>query len=384
MGLFNRKKNIPESIDPLKETLNCLQKGLEHSEIQEGCVLLPAEQLSIRPGVKDVKDGFAALYFEVLHPTFEEPFFDMSAGVGATTVEAICKAVAGFLFSGFCGARHCANKEYERELTSTFCGVERHWDVSESCIAHLGDTDTQEHPATVHYWDLIAEKLPAHLGNRKHYLVKVYASKQQNGEVICECRVNNVVSAELTEAITAFANTWKSGTSLISQKQLFILTQRESKVMPYPYTREQIFDYTDKAIALFAAADTEEKHEQLTDAFTSVTGDSSLAAELYSFLPEICAQNAFSEATYAERVILYIGEQKHELYIDQIASYRWIQERAIDGFSEGRYDNESFKSLVYSSATCNVLSKALNNGSKLEDLSLTSLAFMMPDDYEIR
>lgn len=384
MGFFNRKKTVLEPQNPIQEVLDCLHKGLEHSEIEGGCVVLPAEQLTIRPGVNNVKDGFAALYFEVLHPTFEEPFFDMSAGVGETIVDAIRKAVTDFLFSSFCGVRHCVDEEYERELTSTFVGTEQRWDVSESCIAHLGGTDAPAHPPQGGYWSLIAEKLPAHLGNRRHYWVKVYASKQQNGEVICECRVNNVVSAELTAAITAFVETWEDCTALVSDKQLFILTQRENTITPYPYTREQIFDFTDKAIALVSAADTEVKYDQLADAFTAMTGDNGLAAELYCFLPEICAQNAFSEATYGEQIVLHSGEQKHELYIDQLTSFRWIQERAVDGFSEGRYNNETFKRLIYSSATCNVLSKALNNGSKIADLSLTSLAFIMPDDYVIR
>lgn len=384
MGLFHRKKTALEPLNTMQELLNCLHNGLEHSEIKGDCVVLPAEQLTIRPGVNDIKDGFAALHFEVSHPTFEEPFFDMSAGVGTTTADAIHKAVASFLFSGFCGVCHCANKQYDRELISTFCGTERHWDVSESCIAHLGNTNAHELLAPTCYWDLIAEKLPSHLGNRKYYWVKIYASKQQDGEVICECRINNVVSAELTEAITVLVETWESVDTFVSDKQLFILTQRGDTITPYPYTREQIFDYTDKAIALFSAADTEEKYEHLTEAFTDMTGDSSLAAELYRFLPEICAQNAFHEATYGEQIVFYCGEQKYEMYIDQLASYRWIQERTINGFSGGRYDNESYKKLIYSSATCNVLSKALNNGSKLEDMSLTSLAFMMPDDYEIR
>lgn len=383
MGLFHRKKTVPTPLNPMREVLDCLHNGLEQSEIEGDCVRLPAEQLTILPGVHDVKGGFAALYFEVLHPSFEEPFFDMSAGLGESSADAIHKAVAGFLFSSFCGVRHCVDKEYEHELTSTFCEIERHWDVSESCIAHLGGTDEPTAPQGG-YWGLIAEKLPMHLGNRRHYWVKVYASKQQSGEVICECRVNNVVSAELTESITAVAKTWRSSDSLVSDKQLFVLTQREVTIVQYPYTREQIFDYTDKAIALFAAADTKKKYERLTDAFTDMTGDSSLAAELYSFLPEICAQNAFSEVTYGEQVVLHSGGQKHELYIDQLASYRWIQERAIDSFSGGRYDNETFKKLVYCSATCNVLSQAMNNGSQMKNMVLTNLAFNVPDDYMIR
>lgn len=381
MGLFNWKKKAPYPFNPLLETLDCLHKVLGNSEIKGDCVVLSAEQLTIRPEISNVKDGFAALYFEVSHPTFEEPFSDMSAGVGETAADAIHKAVASFLFSGFCGVRHCVNKEYERTLTSTFCGTERLWNVSESCIAHLGVSDSHTPPP---YWELIADMLPAHLGNRKHYWIKVYVSKQQSGEVICECRVNNTVSEELTKAITAPAQAWKSDAAIVSDKQWFILTQSDDTIMPYPYTREQIFDYTDQAIALFPAADTEEKHERLVDDFTAMTDDSSLAAELYSFLPEICAQNAFSKATYGEQIVLFRGEQKLELYIDQLTSYRWIQERAAQSFSEGRHSNETFKKLIYSSATCNVLSKALNDGSQMEDLALTSLAFIMPDDYVIR
>lgn len=384
MGFFNRKKTEPPPFDALSEIQGCLHKLLEHSEIAEGCVLLPAEQLTIRPGITNVKDNFAALYFEVSHPSFEEPFFDMSAGVGKTTSEAIHKAVAGFLFSGFCGVRHCVNAEYEHTLTSTFLGTEQQWDVSESCIAHLGDTGEQSCPPQGGFWSLLAERLPAHLGNRRHYWVKVYASKQQSGEVICECRVNNAVSKELTAKITAFAETWVGGSTITSTKQLFVLTRQGDYATPYPYTREQIFSFTDKAVALFTAADTDEKHEQLTEALTEMTSDSSLATELYCFLPEICAQNAFNEATYGETVVFHRGEEKHELYLDQLGSYRWIQERAVDGFSQGLYSGETFKRMVYSSATCSVLSKALNGGSKMSDLALTSLTFMMPEDYIIR
>lgn len=384
MGFFNRKKTVPEPPSPMQEVLDCLHKGLEHSEIEGGCVVLPVEQLTIRPGVNDVKEGFAALYFEVLHPTFEEPFFDMSAGTGKTVVDAIHQAVASFLLTGFCGVRHCVHKEYDRELASTFGGTERRWDVSESCLTRFGDSETQSNLPPSQYWNLIAELLPAHLGNRKHYWVKIYASKQQSGEVICECRINNVISAELTQPIAAHAKAWECRAALVSEKQQFFLTQREETFTPYPYTREQIFMYTDKAIGLFAAANTEEKYEQLTDALTQMTDDSSLAAELYGFLPEICAQNAFHEATYGEQIVLCSGEQKYELYIDQLTSYRWMQERAIDGFSQGQYDHEIFKKLVYSSATCNVLSKAMNNGSKLENIVLTSLVFMVPEDYKVR
>lgn len=102
MGFFNIKKTAHKPANTMQELLDCLHKCLEPSEIKDNCVLLPAEQLTIRPSVNEMKDGFEALYFEVMHPTFEEQFFDMSAGTGKTTADAIHNAVASFLLSSFC------------------------------------------------------------------------------------------------------------------------------------------------------------------------------------------------------------------------------------------------------------------------------------------
>lgn len=384
MGIFQRKKTKEADFDPLQETLECLHHVLENSSVHGHEVWMPGEQLVICPGVSQVREGFASLFFQVKHPSFEEPFFDMSASVGKDVSEAIKKAVASFLCSALCCVRHLVAGEYKRELVSSFCGARQRWDVSESCIVSLNLGETPGHLPREGYWELIADKLQDHLGNRKHYWIKVYASKQQDENVVCECRVNNVVSEELTREITAFAAEWEVSDVLESDKQFFVFTKRESDLAPYPYTRDEIYDFTDRAVTLFGAADTEEKKDCLSEEIEKMTGDSSLGAELYCFLPEICAQNAFPEASYGERLTIQQGERKQELYLDQLASYRFIQQRVLEGFSQGIYDQEVYQKLVYSSATVNALSNALNNGSKLEDIYMASLCYMLPNDYTVR
>lgn len=146
-----------------------------------------------------------------------------------------------------------------------------------------------------------------------------------------------------------------------SQKQFIMLRQSEEIYTPYPYQAEDIATATQTAVRIFMGCDTQEKYEEFPVRLAEQLQDVSLAQELYSFLPEICAEHAFD------------------------ASYYMIYDALFEGFRTDQFDDETYKQYVGVSSIYNVICNAKEQGADLlETGGVLTLSFGMSDRYQFR
>lgn len=366
------------------EILTCLNSLIEHSFLEGDAVLIPKENVKIVPFISSFKDRFVSIGFEVHHQKFDKPFVDMSAGVGETISDAIHNAVKSFLVSAFCGVRHLINGEYHHKYQNIFCGEQKKWYVSESCIASMG---ADNNVPDAGYWSLIKDHLFDHLGNKKYYIIKIYASKQNSGEITCECRINGFVSHDISQKLSEFVESWEVTMPISSNKQFFFIEQSEETYKEYPYTFEEIADFTASAARIIVDRNKDGCSDSLLADIHELTNDFSLAVELHSFIPEICAERAFSEIEYDEHMtVMYNDDNKPLIGKDQFASYRWIQEGLFNAFDEKKLTNDDYGVLISASAIYSVI-RSFQEKSGNDDLSslrLASLIMSVDECYNIR
>lgn len=366
-----------------KQALQALQKAIKGGEIQDGAVLVQSKQLSISVRVEetDEKDGlhFAALTFSALHPRFEEPIENTAAGTGKTQEEAIQRAISAFLVAEYDGIERFLDNKTSFELTTDFFGEEKQWKVSQSNITGMGEIGAS---LPVGFWNILNRHLVRHLGARRLYYVKAYASKQPDGRIICECRVNNMPSEELASLLEPVPRLWKEGV-FCSQKQTFFIEQKPETYKPYSFSKKRLQGFVTEAVKLYDDCDTEEKFEKLREQLILMTADINLSCELQSFLPEICAMCHYRDLHFAETVVVIRDGEEFQVYKDQFTSYSWIVQRLMDGFTSGEYSMDVFRKLVLMSATYSTVEQAKQENANFDEFRIVT-AMQVPSVYRVK
>lgn len=360
----------------------------EPNEIVGDAICLTEAEVTIRPEINRLdKDapGMAVVYFYIDAPLLDETFFECATGMGKTPEEALMQAEMNFMLCAMCGLRHFLAREYAYEESTDFFGEQKRWHVSESCIVRMGRDPGWESGG---FWETIREGLLRRLGNRRVYWVKCYAAKQMDGEVIGEVRINDIVSRELSALAAEKAKRWETEGNFYSEKQFFFLTQDEETFTAYPYSMAEIGEAAGKALRLFEAIDSDEAFERYFDDLAGLLGDESLAAELHSFLPEMCAENAFPDADYDEAVTICRGGglEDWKVYKTQFSSYFWIERRLFSGFESGEFSAGLYRSLVGASAIYSVIEKMQKERGEESPMkgARISTIMNMPKGYRVR
>jgi hypothetical protein len=367
MFSFNNKKTLTNE----EKVLECINNTIEDSEIQGKNVFLPKYDLRIEPYVRNINENGNAkmveLLFVVKHKFFNEPFIESNAGIGINIEDAINQSVANFSLGALSGIRNCIDSEYSGNFETDFFGQRKSWSLTESCVQGIGEKEKEEHP---HFWSMIGEQIKIRLGNKKMYWVKVYAAKLSNGEVSCECSINGVLNNEITKDIEKYAKTWNIKTDLCSLKQFFIIKQDDETFNKYPFSENQVKEFTDKAIKILADCNCKEKHENLDNDIFKITGNMNLAYEIRSFIPEILCELVFSDASYTDKIVIVKEneEENTECYKNQFTSYNWIHDIVANNYNNSSLTEDKVKTIVYLSASYNALNNAIKQGAKIEDL----------------
>lgn len=163
------------------------------------------------------------------------------------------------------------------------------------------------------------------------------------------------------------------------------MLQSKETYTPYPYSPKHVAEATHTAVRLFMECDTQEKYDNFTEILAERLQDSDLAQELYSFLPEICAEHAFDMLTYNEELLLYRGEESFNVYRTQFASYLMISNALFEGFRTGEFDDDVYKQYISVSSIYNVICQAREQGADLvKDGGVLTLSYGMSEQYRFR
>ncbi|MDE6030397.1 MAG: hypothetical protein K2G32_02130 [Oscillospiraceae bacterium] len=390
MGLF-KKKEEHHSFDPLRLVLESIRDGVEtKAEIDGDTVYCPEWNIRVIPQVEQLTDNSAVLNFYLKNPEWDEPLFECSVGMGRDTRTAIGMACASFEFAFMQGIAQMQNRSDFEALESSFGGNTHRWKAYRSNIVGMGESpwDISEKPSV--YWELLKKHIIKRLGNQKMCYVKIYAAKTPS-DVTGECRIDDVKSEELSRLVADFIKDWDVK-NFASHKQFFFIRQDNDTLLPNPYSgetgRNLLMNRVKTAIDKFVEANATGEYDKTSDNIKQAIDDPVLAEECYMFIPEICAENAFSAASYEEYVMLGAPEgNAPHVYKNQLADFYPIHNAIFTLFDNGVYGdqtNEVYKILIGASAICGSVNKLLENGGKVEDARLTALCFMTSQEFKLR
>lgn len=390
MGIFETHHDY----DPLKRVLKSIHELLYiKNEVRGNTIFIPDWKMTIAPRIEQCEDNIAVLGFNMFDADFDEPLYECCASTGKDTDTAIGSCVGSFLFAFMNGIIQMKNGENGKPLQSTFCGKTHTWLSYNSDLVGMGESvDSDENAVATKYWDMLKGEIIKRLGNQKMCYVKIFASKaigKNDTQVTGEVRINDIPSAELSEIVKKHASEWNI-VQFASQKQFFFIKQDGEVNNPYSGEdgRAALRKKVKIAAELFKTVDSEETYDALPGKLAAALGDDTLAQECFAFMPEICTEDAFPDAKFAETVQISIGGgEAVTVYRNQLADFHPIMKALFSVFSSGVFGEETndiYKKMIGVSTTYSGISQVLDNGGSPADCSISSLTFNVSDNFEIR
>lgn len=369
--------------DPAHFLLHRGMRGIfEAEEVVEGDrIVIPEWELTIRPHVARWTDQSVMLEFQLSSPKWDRDIFETSAGIGSSLKNALGMAIGGFAFSLMEGIASMEQDREPAQLHTTYGDTVHHWKVYKSNIVGLGESSDEMRETP--YWEALKDEIAKRVGNQKLCYIKIYGAK--NGDDITgECRINDIPSPELGNIVAEMVSKWQVD-GFASQKQFIFLQQSEETYTPYPYEAGHIAAATRTAVHMFMECDTQERYDEFPERLAERLQDTNLAQELYSFLPEICAEHAFEKLTYTEEMSMLKGEESFRIYRTQLASYYMIYDALFEGFRTEQFEDEVYKQYIGVSSIYSVICNAKEQGAELvENGGVLTLSFAMSDHYQFR
>lgn len=381
-----------DSLDPEK-ALDFYLNGLLHGGLQDedrvegNAILLPRQGVRILPQVEQISQRGAVVNLWLEAPQWGKRLFECSVGMGSSPSQALGLSASSFIFSFLEGVMRMEDRVEPRELETLFDGKTHRWELYPSNIVGLGSAPQPEGQV---WWELLGEDIQRRLGNQRVCYVKIYGAKV-DGQVTGECRVDDIKSEELSAKVAQAVERWPAG-QFASQKQFFFIRQQEETILPYPYEgaegERRLRSALGEAVRMFLACRTEEDYDQYSQRLGERIGDETLADECLTFLPELCAANAFPQLQAAETVeICREGRPPETVYKNQLADYYPLWTLLLQLFQEeelGADPDAIYREYVGYSSTYNVVRQMEQQGSRLEDCRLASLLCQMGSGFQLR
>ena len=387
MSEFNNPEEIREFL--LQESLPdglCLE-----TERRDNSIYIPSIETTITPGIHQPQGTTIGIDFNLYSKTWNKHIYEY-CGAGAQDLKtAVSMASSMFLFCFMSGFKRICSNDTDLSLTTEFAGKKHNWNVAISDIVSLGQAERPDRDSSSVYWEPLKDGIIKRLGNQRLVYVKVYAAKFPE-ETIGEVRFDDVEIPELSAIVRNMAEQWEE-TGFTSDKQFFFIAQDPDTVVPslydgvdgYRNMRSLVVEY----LKLFEGATTPDLYDRLCDDAEFMLGDITLAAECYNFLPEIAAIHALGDRiSVSDKIqICFPNGSINEVYVPQLSDYQKLDMCLGDIIGRREFGDETdnlWKDLVGCSSICSALNNAMNAGSKLENIRLTSLIFNVGDGFEIR
>lgn len=386
MPLFKKKKK-EEKIDNdfLK---NSVQKVMEkyHSVIENDNVVLKDVNITIRPELYELKGNNSSYAcftgYDLTLPDYGFRIHEMSAAIGSDEKTALGMSQASFVFGLLSTAIAMRENIEAKRLGSIFAGHTHYWNVYIGDIVSMGDRQDKK---TDMYWNVLKEKIAERVGNQKICAVKIYTSNSGNGNVTCECRINDIIQKDLNGILEEIAKSWDVKT-FSSDKQYIILKQDEKTTLDYPFTEIEISELTEKVMKLYEDCNESGTFNQFDDKFHALVTDKNLALEITKFIPEICAERGFDSLKYPDTLSFMFGDTEVQIYKTQLFSYVPIFNGVMNALDNKVFQNTNrvFEAFIYNSSLYNALDKADKDGVDINNLKVMNMLYSMGEDYTLR
>ena len=333
--------------------------------------------------VADGSEGTATIEVWVDHPSWDRTFFESASGAGNTAEEAQAQAMLNVEIHAVHLIDHLGGEEPDERFETQWAGTEHRWAVWLGYVMTLGKNEAVE---TKSFWPLLREGVVARLGNQKVTYVKVTGAWFQSG-IIAEVRVNNIVSAELTEVLRQhIESTWPENAGVM-QKQLFWIAQDEGTYQPYPHRAEGMKNYVVQAGRIFhelCKQPGELDREEYEDRLGAAVGDKALTMEMVSLIPEIVTQQAYPDLPVSESITIVSGDVEYKVNIHQLASFAHLY-AAVDATWCREVPEETISEWIGYSALGHGVRQLQDSGHELSAVNKPiELNYSVRDGYVIR
>ncbi|MBE6850091.1 MAG: hypothetical protein E7502_09375 [Ruminococcus sp.] len=410
MGLFDRWKKKPQDDEPCESILDASVQEEETPPVQEEAnpapqpetaqvpdvhamlaqikEIFPTAQwqgetslhfpcgldLTIRGGsAEQYPKGFCSqLLFVMWHPYFDEDLIESVAGMGETEaqarrngVESFCAGVLQYVLAALEGS---GNDKITTELQGT---VHSFHEPAAIGILHRGEGE----PANL--WKLLHAQIPQYLGTKKAYWIKLFVSRR--GKDICEARINGKVYRELTDMLYKLAVQENAAAEGCMDKCFVLLIQDEETYTPCPFKKADAAAVAQKALHKMLTIEDEESHAAVYEEIQQL--HPILGGEACAFLPEIFTRILFPYRP--SDALLPLSLQIGEVRCSQVRSFGYFESAVLDFLRQYRPNGDDRVKILRLGAEFSALNQALSDGSKMEDLQFSPLAYVTPEDYVI-
>ena len=338
----------------------------------------------VKPQVRVVESKQVLIIFHLSNPHWDRSIVESCSGIGEDLNTAFGMAMGSFIFGVLQGVRMMlTEKKPNYVVESKFVDKTHKWDLYLSDVVGMGKGAAKIDSFT--FWNLLKDEILKRVGNQKFCYVKVYGAKYTSGS-IGECRINDIPIIELGESVKALVDTWGK-TEFNSQKQFFFLCQNEEVAKPLPYNESQLIERVKKGTAAFRQCwDGTKFNPNYRTLIANEVGDVCLAEEIYSFLPEMCAENFYRDLQLDDEIVIKFNGKSHAVYKSQIASYYPIMTVLYEEFEKGLYsDNDIFGALVSISSVYGLVCELNQKGIEIGKInSKVRMNFNFSNQYQLR
>lgn len=349
---------------------------LENDDI----VSIPDYDLKIRMAIEQMEENNVILHFTLNCPQWDRQLFECCAAFGSDTQQAVGLALGNFAFGLFSGVRAMLHEENDHRTETTFEGKKHRWKVykSDTIVMSSNPNEKTDPPD---YWSMIEPQLSDYLGDSKIAYIKIYGASV-NHEITGECRVNDLKIEQLSQQVGDIVNDLNAP-GYITHKQFFLLIQDDETCHPYPYTQDQFTEKLRVALSVFEKLLSEEDgYDRCEEELAKQLGDAHLATEIFSFLPELCAQWQFPTLQSGGTLHISFNGEMHQYSISQITAYYMLTFALQQLIPAGEISRDLFVNLISVSAAWGVICSAKEKGDDLtQSECLIQTIYSFSDDY---
>ncbi|MCL1923588.1 MAG: DUF6348 family protein [Propionibacteriaceae bacterium] len=306
---------------------------ISDGQLVDGRVILPNSGVSVRAVLGDDGSyGRATIYLWLDHPDWDRTFFETASAYGFTEEEAISQTILNTYLRVFQLIDHLGTSTPDERVATTFAGNRHAWSLWCGYITTSGESVPDIPSDGAPYYTLLRPEILARLGNQKVAHVKITAGRQGN-QIVAEVRMNNIISPEMSDLLSAhIAATWPDYAEVI-HKQLIWIKQDEDTYLPtdrrYSDVKKQLIVCAKVFQDMWISPGDKYDKAEYERLVIERSHDRSLGLELVSLLPEIAAQQLYPHIRVSENVVLHCDGVDVAINIHQLSSYAHVCE-ALD------------------------------------------------------
>lgn len=361
--------------------LESLQKVVNNGEILDNKLFIKEIDLIVTTEIVSIKTEkdfvMAELIFSINNGEFNDVFIESTAGIGKSEEEALKQCSVNFALSCLLTFIDSMNNRYSETFETHFFESKK-WNLTKSDLQCMGDSIKTN---ITDFWEIFGGKLKKRLGNKKYNWVKIFICKTSDNNYICECRINGTLNLEITNDLRNLAEYIDFSGNFISLKQFFIIKQSDETYKKVPYSKDDIINFSNKAIEIIANCDSKEKFDNMLKDISKITNDENLAFELKIFIPEILCELIFSEGKYIDKIMFINNDRNIEVYKNQFTSYYNIYESVSENLYNRKITKESIKKIICLSATYDAIEKVLKENKQLSNFRAIGVGMRISDKY---